>query len=51
MIAAESKRDYVSLAKGKAQMMAARNTLLKAFSGMDALMEENDEALKNLHKS
>jgi len=51
MIAAESKKDYVSLAKGKAQMMAARNTLLKAFSGMDALMEENDEALKNLHKS
>ena len=51
MIAAESKKDYVSLAKGKAQMVAARNTLLKAFAGMDALMEENDEALKNLHKS
>ena len=51
MIAAESKKDYLALAKGKTQMTAARNTLLKAFSGMDALMEENDEALKSLHKS
>lgn len=51
MIAAESKKDYVSLAKGKARMMAARNILIKAFSGMDALMEENDESLKSLHKS
>jgi hypothetical protein len=51
MIAAESKKDYLALAKGKTQLTAARNLLLKAFSGMDALMEENDEALKNLHKS
>jgi len=51
MIAAETKKDYVGLAKGKARMMAARNLLLKAFSSMDALMEENDEALKALHKS
>jgi hypothetical protein len=51
MIAAESKKDYLSLAKGKAQMVAARALLLKAFAGMDALMEENDEALKNLRKS
>jgi hypothetical protein len=51
IIGAESKKDYMALAKGKARMVAARNLLLKAFSSMDALMEENDEALKNLHKS
>ena len=51
MIAAESKKDYLALARGKTQLTAARSTLLKAFAGMDALMEENDEALKNLHKS
>ncbi len=51
MIAAESKKDYLALAKGKSQMKAARGVLLKSFASMDALMEENDEALKNLHKS
>ncbi len=51
MIGAESKKDYVALAKGKSQLKAARGLLLKAIASMDALMEENDEALKNLHKS
>jgi hypothetical protein len=51
MIGAATKKDYVGLAKGKSQMKAARGLLLKAFASMDALMEENDEALKNLHKS
>lgn len=51
MIGAESKKDYVVLAKGKSQLKAARGLLLKAIASMDALMEENDEALKNLHKS
>ena len=51
MIGAESKKDYVALAKGKSQLKAARGLLLKAFASMDALMEENDEALKSLHKS
>lgn len=51
MIGAEAKQDYVTLAKGKSQVKAARGLLLKAFASMDALMEENDEALKNLHKS
>ncbi|HSD11327.1 MAG TPA: hypothetical protein VLF14_10095 [Candidatus Binatia bacterium] len=51
MIAAVAKKDYVALAKGKSQMKAARGLLLKAFASMDALMEENDEALKNLRKS
>ena len=50
-IGAESKKDYVALAKGKNQLKAARGLLLKAFASMDALMEENDEALKALHKS
>jgi hypothetical protein len=51
MIGAESKKDYVVLAKGKSQLKAARGLLLKAIASMDALMEENDEALKNLRKS
>ena len=51
MISAETKKDYVALAKGKSQMKAARGLLLKAFASMDAMMEENDEALKNLRKS
>jgi len=51
MIAAQSKKDYAALSKGKARMMAARNLLLKAVSAMDGLMEENDEAVKNLRKS
>jgi len=51
MIAAEARKDYLALAKAKSQMTAARGALLKAITNMDALMEENDEALKNLHKS
>ena len=51
MIGAVTKKDYVALAKGKGQLKAARGLLLKAFASMDALMEENDEGLKNLHKS
>ena len=51
MIAAETRKDYLALAKGKSQMTAARGSLLRVITNMDALMEENDEALKNLHKS
>ena len=51
MITAETKKDYISLAKGKNQMNSARSTLMRAFAGMDALMQENDEALKNMRKS
>lgn len=51
MIAAEMKKDYVALAKAKNQMMAARGVLLKSVASMNALMEENDEALKNPRKS
>jgi hypothetical protein len=51
MIVAENKKDYIALAKGKSQMKAARNQLMRAFAGMDALMEENDEALKGMRKS
>ncbi|MGH7899703.1 MAG: hypothetical protein ACREQQ_17240 [Candidatus Binatia bacterium] len=51
MIASVSRKDYLGLAKGKTQMMQARNLLLKAITVMDGLMEENDDALKNLRKS
>jgi hypothetical protein len=51
MIAAVGRKDYIALAKGKTQVAQARNLLLKAITVMDGLMEENDEALKNLHKS
>jgi hypothetical protein len=51
MVGAVSKKDYVALAKGKSQLKAARGLLLKAFASMDALMEENDETLKNTQKS
>jgi len=51
MIAAETKKDYIALAKGKNQLNLARNILMQAFAGMDALMQENDEALKNMRKS
>ena len=51
MVAAESRKDYVALSKGKAQVVAARALLLRAFSRMNALMEENDETLKSSHKS
>jgi hypothetical protein len=51
MIAAVAKKDYVALAKGKAQMKSARSLLLKAFASMDALMEENEEAMKGVRKS
>ena len=51
MIAAENKKDYMALSKGKAQMVAARALLLRAFTRMDALMEENDETMKGMQKS
>lgn len=51
MIAAESRKDYVALAEGKKKVKSARNLLVKAVSRMDALMEENDQTLKALHKS
>ena len=51
MIAAETKKDYIGLAKGKNQLNTARNILMQAFAGMDALMQENDEAMKNMRKS
>ncbi len=51
MIAAESKKDYMALSKGKAQMVAARGLLLRAFTRMDALMEENQEMMKPMQKS
>jgi hypothetical protein len=51
MIAAENKKDYMALSKGKAQMVAARALLLRAFTRMDALMEENDETTKGMQKS
>ena len=51
MIAAEGKKDYIELAKGKTQMNQARGTLMKAFAGMDGLMEDNEEAAKGMHKS
>lgn len=51
MIAAETKKDYIELAKGKARMKEARATLLQAFAGMDALMEENEQILKHTKKS
>jgi DNA-binding PadR family transcriptional regulator len=51
MIAAESRKDYVALAEGKKKVKSARNLLVKAVSRMDALMQENDAALKALHKS
>jgi hypothetical protein len=51
MIAAETKKDYLALSKGKAQMVAARGLLLRAFTRMDALMEENQETMKSMRKS
>jgi hypothetical protein len=51
MIAAETRKDYLALSKGKAQMVAARGLLLRAFTRMDALMEENEETLKGMRKS
>jgi hypothetical protein len=51
MIAAENKKDYMALSKGKAQMVAARALLLRAFTRMDALMEENGETMKGMQKS
>ncbi len=51
MIAAETKKDYMALSKGKAQLVAARGLLLRAFTRMDALMEENAETLKGMRKS
>jgi len=51
MIAAENKKDYMALSRGKAQMVAARALLLRAFTRMDALMEENDETMKGMQKS
>jgi hypothetical protein len=51
MIAAETKKDYVALAKGKNQLNTARALLMRAFAGMDALMQENDDSLKNMRKS
>jgi hypothetical protein len=51
MIAAETRKDYLALSKGKAQMVAARGLLLRAFTHMDALMEENAETLKAMRKS
>jgi hypothetical protein len=51
MIAAETKKDYLALSKGKAQLVAARGLLLRAFTRMDALMQENEETLKGMRKS
>lgn len=51
MIVAESKKDYIELAKGKGQMKEARGTLLRVFAGMDALMEENEQIMKHTGKS
>jgi hypothetical protein len=51
MIAAENKKDYIALSKGKAQMVAARALLLRAVTRMDALMEENDKTMKSKQKS
>lgn len=51
MIAAVSKKDYVALSKGKSEMNQARATLLRAFAGMNALMEENEELMKRTRKS
>ena len=51
MIAAENKKDYMALSRGKAQMGAARALLLRAITRRDALMEENDETMKGMQKS
>jgi hypothetical protein len=51
MIAALEIKDYVALAKAKNQMQAARADLLKAFQVLDAMLEENEEALQELQKS
>jgi hypothetical protein len=51
MISAESKKDYLALAKAKSQMTAARAILLKSFATMDALMEETDQAQNRTHRS
>ena len=51
MIAAEGKKDYIQLAKGKSQMNNGRSTLMRAFASMDALMQDNDEAMKSMRKS
>ena len=51
MIAAETRKDYLALSKGKAQLVAARGLLLRAFTRMDALMQENEETLKGMRKS
>ena len=51
MIAAEGKKDYIQLAKGKTQMNSGRSTLMRAFASMDGLMQDNDEALKSMRKS
>ncbi len=51
MIAAVAKKDYQALSKGKTEMNQARNTLLRSFTGMNGLMEENQELMKHMKKS
>jgi hypothetical protein len=50
-ISAESKKDYIALAKAKSQMTAARAILLKTFATMEALMEENDQVQSRVRPS
>ena len=51
MIAAVGKKDYVELAKGKREMTAGRDLLVRAFTSMNALMEENEALTKSMQKS
>lgn len=51
MAASVAKKDYVGLAKGKRELEKARTFLMKTFASMNALMEENEEAMGAMKKS